>query len=136
DVSKETALAQLHAFESLIMLNPLVVSFERLNCCLNDPRSYCYKIVDGLKVLGMTFPQTYTANIILLDDGASVSIKASLGVSTTSRWVVEECGMKRVIISEASKVECPRILQSYVISQIKSSHLVLIRELCKKLKSK
>lgn len=135
-VSKEAVVAQLHALEDLITLNPLVTSFEQLSSDPNDdPRSCCYKIVDTLQVWGMTFLQTYTAKLIPLDDGVSVLTNAGLGVSTTGRWVVEKSETKGVTVSETSKVKCSSILRGYVISRIKSSHLVLIRELCKKIDS-
>jgi hypothetical protein len=132
EFSKDVVLAQLRNFETLIKLNPLVQSFKETITDV-EPSSYSYQIVDQLKVFGVTFLQSYTARFTPTDDGASVSIKASLGVSTTSRWVVEELGSTRVKVSETSRVYCNCILRGYVVSQIKSSHLILIRELCKKL---
>src|SRR5271163_3962511 len=132
--SKEVVLAYLRNFETLVKLNPLVQSFTSLSTTTDvEPGSYSYQIVDQLKVFGFTFLQSYTAQFTPMDDGVSVSTKASLGVSTTSRWVVEELGLTRAKISETSHVECNCILRGYVVSQIKSSRLILIRELCKKL---
>ena len=133
DVSKEVVLAYLRNFEILIKLNPLVQSFTSLNTTTDvEPRS-SYQIVDQLTIFGVTFLQPYTARFTRTDDGVSVSTKASLGVSTTSRWVVEELGLTKVKVSDTSRVDCNCILRGYVVSQIKSSHLILIRELCKKL---
>ena len=134
EFSKEVVLAQLRNFETLIKLNPLVQSFTFLSTTTDvEPCSYSYQIVDKLKIFGFTFVQPYTAQFTPMDDGLSVSTKASLRVSTTSRWVVEELGLTRVKVSETSHVDCNCILRGYVVSQIKSSHLILIRELCKKL---
>jgi hypothetical protein len=137
EFSKETVLAHLRNFEALIKLNPLVQTSTSLTTTTDvEPRSYSYQIVDQLKVFGFTFLQCYTARFTPMDDGVSVSTKASLGVSTTSWWVVEELGLTRVKVSETSHVDCNCILRGYVVSQIKSSHLILIRELSKKLDDK
>jgi hypothetical protein len=134
EFSKEVVLAYLRNFETLIKLNPLVQSFTSLSTTtVVEPRSYSYQITDQLNVFGFTFLQSYTARFTPLDDGVSVSTKAGLGVSTTSRWVVEELGLTTVKVSETSRVDCNCILRGYAVSQIKSSHLILIRELCKKL---
>jgi hypothetical protein len=132
--SKEVVLAQLRNFETLIKLNPLVQSFTSLTTTTDvEPRSYLYQIIDQLKVFGFTFLQPYIARFTQMDDGVSVSTKANLGMSTTNRWIVEELGLTRIKVSETSHVECNYILRGYVVSQIKSSHLILIRELSKKL---
>lgn len=123
----KTVLEQLHEFEALINLNPLVKTINPLT--EDNPHSRSYEIVDQLPFFGISLSQTYTATFIPSEDGVSVSIKAGLGVYTTSRWVVEECGPEVVKVSETSHVECCRLLRSYVVSQIKASHLVLFQKL-------
>jgi hypothetical protein len=119
---QEAIIARLNDFELLIRVNPLVQSVERLD---TDPSSPSYKIIDELNFFGWTFKQSYIATFTSHADGISVSIKAGLGVTTNSRWVVEEDVTNGVKLSETSTVECPFILRGYVMSQIEASHAQL-----------
>ena len=114
--SKEVVLAYLRNFETLVKLNPLVQSFTSLSTT-TDVELRSYQIVDQLKVFGFTFLQSYVARFTPMDDGVSVSRTASLGVSTTSRWVVEELGLTRAKVSETSHVACNCILRCHRSNQ-------------------
>lgn len=129
-VKKYTVLTELRDFETLIRLNPLAQSITRLNDG-DTGDSSLYKIVDRLKLCGITFSQSYTAKFTIINDGLLVLVKAGKMVSINARWLVEDDGLNQVKLSETVQVECPRILQSYIISQIKSNRVSLFQGLCK-----
>lgn len=86
-------MSKLHDIEVLINLNPLVQSWTPLTDEITS--SHSYKIIDRLNLCGITFQKFYTATFVFLDDDVTVSTKATPGVRTTNRWIVEEYGDKK-----------------------------------------
>jgi hypothetical protein len=122
NLDKEKALAAIHDHEFLIKLNPLVEQYQRV-----DENEATYEVTDSLEVLGLAFLQTYTSTFIPQPDGVTVKTMAGMGVSIEGRWIVESDESSGMVkISEISEVTCHWIMRSYVLSQIKWSHLQIM----------
>ncbi|KAK9235304.1 hypothetical protein V1525DRAFT_421487 [Lipomyces kononenkoae] len=145
----EAANAVIYDAERLIRLNPLVQECEQLpleteNENLSDWRKQGrYRIVDKLLILGgmiSTNTEYYATFTIQEADtnnktaGIVFYVQGPMGVSTTSRWTVTERESDQaIVITEACLLRVPFLLRSFVVGNIKSSHMSLLDRIAKQL---
>lgn len=99
DIDRAAALALLHDHVTMIDLNPLVTSRERMDTPprgqTNDPDQEWYAVTDRIDYLPRGWPGglttgsvAYTCGFRDVPDGMETHCLAAMGVETRSRWVV------------------------------------------------
>jgi len=79
-----SVLAVLHNPTKLAQLNPLVVSVTQ-----NPEDHDSYTITDKITILGISFPEVYTAKFLFIPDGVDSDVRASAGVRLRNEWRVK-----------------------------------------------
>ncbi|KAK7025229.1 SWIM-type domain-containing protein [Favolaschia claudopus] len=128
----QTVLAFLHDPPALMGLSPVIVEVTV------DPKDQTkYSIVDSLLLpFGFRTRISYTATIILHDDGMEAESAAGAGTRTHVRYTVRAVSEDKTEIEEVTTANCFFLLSPYIKGVIEKAHNETLDRMAAKLEGK
>lgn len=123
DLNLESAISVLHDHESLIKMDPYLVSYHPLPALASSPTTKCYKVFERCDNLPKMFSPDQNADLQYTDlpNGIHTWVNSSMGLISDTHLTIEKRKNGTTVIVEDAVVRCSRLWMPIVKSQCEAN---------------